>query len=207
MAYNPNIPQPNDIKSISQAQILENFGQINATFSVDHETFSSPNGQGKHKQVTFPINAAVNPGPGELRIYANNSTTGNPELFLRRNGVANATPMTSANKSTQGYTMTPAGILIKWGSETIASAGGGPFAFIWPTVGNYIQFATQYWAIVQVGSDIPANPNKDVNAIAYVTDITNPLEVEYRVWRRNQFGTAGTDQQPFTVWVLAFGTP
>lgn len=206
--YNPLIPQPNDAKNVSQPQILENFGQINTTIAVDHEGFSANNGQGKHKRVTLPAQVQGNPNPGELLLYADTGVTGNPELFIRKNGFASPIQATSANRAAQGYTMLPSGLLMKWGSATIASASGGPFTFIWPAGGNNIAFGAvnQYWAVVQIGSD-PGTPNKDVNAIAYVTDLSNPLQVEYRVWRRNQFNTPGTDQQPFSVWVLAIGAP
>lgn len=208
MSYNPIIPQPNDAKNLSQPQILENFGQISATFSVDHETFSSNNGQGKHKQITLPVLALGNPNPGEVLLYANTGVTGNPELFIRKNGFITPIEATSSNRATQGWTSTPSGLIIKWGSATIASAAGGPFNFPWPVGGNNIAFGAnkQFWAIVQVGSD-PGNTAKDVNAICYITDLSDPTLVEYVVWRRNQFNTPGTDQQPFSVWVMALGAP
>src|SRR5271155_3962808 len=120
MAYLNNIPQATDQKNVSQPQILENFSQIDDVFSVDHATFDSPLGPGFHEQATFPINVATNPGATFMRMYANTGTTGNPEMWLW-NGTTNTnTQFTSAAKASSGWTMTPAGILIKWGSATVA---------------------------------------------------------------------------------------
>ena len=206
MAYDSAIPLGGDKIRVSRPQIRENFIQIKNFVDVNHATFGDAAGQGKHKFVTFPRQAAAPViAATEVALYAALGTTGVTELFFRR-GVSAPWQITSANKNAQGWTMTPAGILIKWGSATIASALGGPFNFIWPAAGTDIPFTTQLFGIVQVGAD-PAMLAKDVNAICYVTDITNPAQVTYRVWRRNQFNTPGTDQQPFTVWVLAFGLP
>lgn len=209
MAYLNNIPQATDQKNASQPQILENFSQIYNVFSVDHATFDSPLGQGKHQQVTFPVNAAAAPPANEIRMYANTGTTGNTELWLRT--AATNIQITSARKNgglgNQGWTMTPAGLLIKWGSATIANDGSAqPQTFLWSSTPTDIAFTTQYWAIVQVGAD-PAVPTKDVNAIAYVTSVATVDRVLYNVWRRNQQGTQGTNLFPFTVWVLAIGIP
>lgn len=212
MAYLNNIPQANDQRNVSQAQILENFLQISNVFSIDHSTFNSPLGQGTHRQVTFPVNAAtIAPAATEMRMYANTGKSGNPELWLRNGASGTNVEITTASKTggtnSAGYTMTPAGILIKWGNATIAgTATTQPQIFTWPTMPTDIAFTTQYWAIVQVGAD-PGSVNKDVNAISYVTSVTNPLNVQYNVWRRNQFNTPGTNQNPFSVWVLALGIP
>jgi hypothetical protein len=206
MAYDATIPTANEQKNVSQPKILENFAQIKTVFEVDHETFSAPNGQGKHKWSTYPVQAAAAPGAGELRVYANTSTfSGNPELFLRA-AAGSPIEMTTAKKNQQGYTMLPSGLLIKWGNVTQASSSGGPFNFVWPAVGSDIPFSVQIWATVIPGSD-PGDTTKDVNVATYVTDITNPLHVSYRSWRRNQFNTQGTNQAPFQVWVLAIGLP
>lgn len=207
MAYQSNIPQAATIKSVSRADILENFTQINDAFSVDHETFDAANGQGKHKQVTFTTQAAdPAPGVGEMNMYAKLSAfTGLTELFTIRNGEI-PIEFTAASPGSEGWTMTPGGLLIKWGVVTIMSATGGPFNYVWNAAPGDIQFSTQYFALAQVGGDL-ALPNKDVNAMAYVISTINPAQVTYRVWRRDTGNTEGTNQQPFTVWVLAIGVP
>lgn len=207
MAYLNNIPQATDAKNTSQPQILENFSQIYTVFSIDHETFAAPNGEGKHKQVTFPAQAIGAPAANEMRMYANTGTSGNVELWLRNGATGTNYQITTSSQANNGYTMTPAGLLIKWGRVTTANDGSvQPQTFTWPAAGTDIPFTTQFWAIAQVGAD-PALPNKDVNAVAYVTSVANPLNVQYNVWRRNLFNTAGTNQFPFSVWFLAVGIP
>lgn len=207
MAYLQNIPQPTDQKNISQAQILQNFQQIYTVFGADHAIFDSPLGPGFHEQATFPVNAAGDPGAGFMRMYANTGQSGNPEMWLWNGTVGTNIQFTTASKNATGWTMTPAGLLIKWGNATIAGNGAGqPQTFVWPATATDIAFSTQYWAIVQIGAD-PASVNKDVNAVAYVTSVANVANVQYNVWRRNLFSTPGTNQNPFSVWILAIGIP
>ena len=211
MAYLNSIPQATDPKNVSQPQILENFSQIYNVFGVDHAIFDSPLGAGFHQQATFPPNAAINPGATFMRLYANTGTSGNTELKLWNGTLGTNVQITTASKvggaNTNGYTMTPAGVLIKWGNITQPGTGAGqPQTFTWSATPTDIPFTTQFWAIAQIGAD-PALLNKDVNAIAYVTSVANPAVITYNVWRRNQFNTPGTNQNPFSVWFLAVGIP
>lgn len=207
MAYDNNIPLGGDRIRVSRPQMRDNFAEIKTFVDVNHETFDAQNGQGKHKFVTFTRQAvAPVPAATEVALYAALGTSGNTELFFRSGAFVGPWQITTAKFASTGYTMTPAGILIKWGSVSQPSTAGGPFNFVWPATGTDIPFGNQLFALVQPGAD-PTNANKDVNAVCYVTDITNPAQVTYRVWRRNLFNTAGTDQAPFTVWVLAFGIP
>ncbi len=68
MTYNPSIPQSTDLISVSQGQLLTNFGQLNSQFGGstpttggDHDGFNngSGNGSGMHNQVTFTANQAA----------------------------------------------------------------------------------------------------------------------------------------------------
>ncbi len=78
MTYNPNIPQPTDNLSNSQAQFLANFNQLNVQFAIDHTGFNtgSGNGDGFHKKVTLPGNVAVpSPGAGFGNIYTSTNSS------------------------------------------------------------------------------------------------------------------------------------
>lgn len=58
MVFKANIPQPTDNLSKSQGDLLGNMQQLDASFLVDHYTFSDISGQtGKHRQVTTPVPA------------------------------------------------------------------------------------------------------------------------------------------------------
>lgn len=84
MAYNSNIPQPNDELKDSQADILENFTQIKNLIDVNHETFGSAN-EGKHKFVQFPEGAAPATAVDEGALYvAPGVQSLESELIFRR---------------------------------------------------------------------------------------------------------------------------
>lgn len=72
--FNPNIPQSGDLLSDSQQDLLDNMQQLDASFLIDHYTFSDLTvNNGKHRQVTTPL--AVAPDPIEP------PTTVDPKLF------------------------------------------------------------------------------------------------------------------------------
>lgn len=78
MAYNPNIPQPTDLLSDSQGDLLTNFTALDNVYSGDHYPFSDVTANStKHKTVTTPIqNPAVHPTPAtnEVKFYAMQDT-------------------------------------------------------------------------------------------------------------------------------------
>ena len=126
MPYNPNIPQPTDIPAQSQPQLLANFQAINTLVNVNHVNFDDPD-QGKHKWVSLPDQIA-DPvtTPTEVAIYGfSSSETSKIELAFKR---ATAGPpgevilMTERNGTTNGWTMLPSGLLMKWGTNNATGA-------------------------------------------------------------------------------------
>jgi hypothetical protein len=133
MAYQANIPQPNNLLSQSQDDILNNFQAIQTLIGVNHVNFNDAD-QGKHKWVTFPQQGAIPPagsafGATELGLYnAINATTAHNELYINKTNQATVVqvPMTASTLSTNsapaantaGYTLLPSGILLRWGSFT-----------------------------------------------------------------------------------------
>ena len=128
MAYNNNIPQPNDDLSVSQPQILANFAEIATAFNLNHVAFNAT-GEGKHAFVEMPNQNAAPPTTiaGEVGLYCNTSTaTTFPELFfIKNNGGASVPPplnnangyvITGSNYTSPGWTRLPSGILLKWGT-------------------------------------------------------------------------------------------
>lgn len=61
MTFDPAIPQPTDKPSVSQGQMLINFGRLNTEFAVEHNPLTEPAGvtEGKHKYVTLKQNPAA----------------------------------------------------------------------------------------------------------------------------------------------------
>lgn len=125
--YNPNIPQPNDLPSQSQGQLLLNFGAISDLIDVDHVDFAAA-GAGKHKKVTFPVQPEIPVfAAGDIGLFSTESnTTGVNELYLY-NVAGVSTPISASILSTDptpandsdGWAYLPSGFLLKWGSETV----------------------------------------------------------------------------------------
>lgn len=123
MAYNPSIPQPNDIPAQSQPQLLANFQAINTLVNVNHVAFDDPD-QGKHKWVSLPDQPS-DPAttPTEVAIYGFTSAeTSTTELAFRRTNNGSITLMTERNGTTNGWTMLPSGLLMKWGTTNATGA-------------------------------------------------------------------------------------
>lgn len=58
MVYQPTIPQSTDRPSDSQQDLLNNFGQINTQFSVNHTALTASSNNGYHTQIQFPTGIA-----------------------------------------------------------------------------------------------------------------------------------------------------
>lgn len=149
MTYNPLIPQPTDLLSNSQPQILTNFGQLNTQFSVDHIGFNtgSSNGDGTHKKITFDNATSPTPTPsgtvsnlypalvsGEQEVIWKNAThttqitSGGLPIWkggtIGTSGVATAT--TGGNDSVGSLNL-PNGIQFRWGNGFLTSGGSVTF--------------------------------------------------------------------------------
>lgn len=142
MTYNSLIPQPTDLISNSQQQILNNFGALATTFAVNHAGYNATNA-GKHnfvdllKQAADPV--TIN---DEIAIFCKEVVYGAPltnrrEWFLRRalNDAAptyqlsTQDPVASAN----GQSWLPGGLQIKWGGATKSDGQTVTFVEKFPT--------------------------------------------------------------------------
>lgn len=137
MPYNNLIPQANDDLSVSQPQLLANFGAIYNAFNLNHVPFNSPSNEGKHAFLEMPVQ---NPVPvtvaGEVGLYCRTSPiTSSPQLVFQRENNGSIYEFTSAGPRITsqlmiGWARLPSGIIMKWGSATIT--GNNPVTF--PTV-------------------------------------------------------------------------
>lgn len=131
MAYNENIPQPNDKFPQSQPQILTNFGDLRTYVEVNHVTFDAA-GEGYHNFVTMPEQAA---DPGNIavdqaNIYTKLSTvTAQTGIFWQKEGTgavagdvieitAHDLTAPGAPGNYQGYTMLAPGLKMNFGQGT-----------------------------------------------------------------------------------------
>jgi hypothetical protein len=145
MSYNPNIPQPPDIISVSQGQILQNFISLNDVFAEDHVPFfplSSTSGY--HKQIQFPDVPAPLPSPvgTESVIYPNVFST-IQQLFFKNATITNQITGPFL-KDPNGYAFIPGGFLVKWGSFTSVS---GVSNFSFPSGGSIPAFSAAPYAV------------------------------------------------------------
>lgn len=119
--YLNNIPQPTDLLSVSQGDLLTNFASIESFVDIDHVDFSAGNA-GQHAKVTLPVQS---PAPafaaGSYGLY--NATDGlNNQLYLSNDFTATQVPISKGNLPSigfsgfqVGYTYLPSGFLVKWG--------------------------------------------------------------------------------------------
>lgn len=123
MAYNENTPVGTQLPSISQPQMLANFQGIKTLVNVNHVDFDLPD-QGKHKWVSFPEQLAhVATLPTEVALYSYLSAdTGLIELNFRRANSGTIIPFTERNGTTNGWTVLPSGIIMKWSTASYTGA-------------------------------------------------------------------------------------
>lgn len=116
MAYNQNIPQPNDRLKDSQGQLLANFQEINTFLDVNHVIFGSA-GAGKHKFLSMPRQNPVPAAPtgNDGQLYAGlGAVSNNTELFWRRNPAGSLRSFTEGAINSPGWSMFPSGLMMKW---------------------------------------------------------------------------------------------
>lgn len=106
--WNPNIPQPTDQLSQSQADILGNFSALSPFL----------NGVTNFATVFSPLGAAPTTSSSQVALFSKLDGSGNQQLYYEP--VSSGTPinLTGAAQSTNGWAYLPSGILIKWGTTT-----------------------------------------------------------------------------------------
>ncbi len=98
MSYNPSIPQAADDLSVSQGQLLQNFGQLDTLFGIDHYKYSNmTSNQGFHNQVTTPGYVAspptgLPPPTGATPIFYSFQQSANAGQLQFSRGPNNAVP-------------------------------------------------------------------------------------------------------------------
>lgn len=133
MTFDPNIPQANDIISVSQGEIQTNFSQLNTIFDVDHVTFNdvTASNRGKHDKATF-VNQAADPvtAANELAVYAKD-VGGTPSLFIRQqsNGTVYQFSGPTPSASASGHTWLPGDLLLQWGTNNALWNGTNSITF------------------------------------------------------------------------------
>jgi len=118
MTYNATIPAAADQPSVSQGQLLTNFGQLEAVFDVDHVPFTTGvgGGGGRHDRVVFN-NVAVAPGLATpvASLYTAADGAGVTQLFYENEvaGVNVQSQMTNLTITNLGNPGTALGTLYR----------------------------------------------------------------------------------------------
>lgn len=134
MAYNKDIPQPQNSISGTQPKILDNFQAIGTWTAVDHVGFDLANA-GKHNKVTLIAQggAPAFTNPTDLGMWnALGGTSGKQEVYIAKttNDTRVNVAMTESSISavaglqSDGYTNLPSGLVIKWGLVDVTLAAG-----------------------------------------------------------------------------------
>lgn len=135
--YDPNSPAANQLLSVSQPIIQNNFTQIQNSFDVNHIDFDAGTNNGKHKYVEMPAQTSSPPivfPAGELALYSFlNPTTAVNELYVNKTNQATVVqvPMTASTLSSNSvpaantvvWTYLPSGLLIQSGGFTGTLSG------------------------------------------------------------------------------------
>lgn len=191
MAYNPNIPQPDDELSQSQGDILDNFVAIQQLIDLNHVSFGAV-GQGKHKFVSFPLQ---NPAPtfdaGDEGLYNFlNVLTNKNQLYVHKQkfvGTAEI-PMTAssldqaaATNNSAGWSYLPSGQVLVWGTATGTGTATFTLPVTCPTL-TAIQ-SVQLTSISAIGGD--------ANASVRLVSIDSNSQITVYFSQRTVTGAAG----------------
>lgn len=194
MAYQANIPQPTDLLSQSQSDLLNNFQALQTLIDINHVDFASGD-QGKHKWVTFPVQAAIPPAgsgflAGELGLYnAVNATTTHSELYINKTNQITVVqvPMTASSLSTNSapasnggfWTYLPSGLVLIGGN-------GGPSSGLTTVTLTVGPALTQILTVLVCPA---GGGTSDVNFAVRLVDITSPSTFRIYVSPRTTVGS------------------
>lgn len=126
MTFQPNIPQPSDLISVSQNDILQNFQSIDTAWNVNHEDFNAVSA-GKHIKLELTNQSPAPAGSASQFLLFSQTSSGQSETWYRRNAEGTAYQLTGKNPttSTKGSTFLPGGLLMQWDFLTGASKNDG----------------------------------------------------------------------------------
>jgi hypothetical protein len=122
--YSTSVPNaPND-PSFDQPDMKTNTQSINSIIGVDHVTFNTSGG-GQHLQVTFNSNNVPTPPVSPPILFTNiqdgagnNLPGGLPQIFFYSGDAAHS--KNQYVSTTNGSTLLPGGMIMKWGTVNIA---------------------------------------------------------------------------------------
>jgi len=178
MTYNNAIPQPTDLISVSQGDLLTNFSQLYTVLAQDHIELDDGTvaNRGKHKQVTLPeLGAGPATAASEMAIYTKD-VGGTTRLFYRPPSSGTEVQMTGPlTQATNGTCLIVGGVKLVWGKGTVPSGGNNvAVTFVSAFSAAPWSIVTNEWAQTQTGAT--ARSSGPENATVTASGFT------YRVW-------------------------
>lgn len=216
MSYTNKTPLPNDAKSLSQDELLNNFAAISTLIQVNHVNFDDVSGdQGKHKFCQLPVRGTNNTPrtiTKECGLYsALGAFSFFPELVVAKENNTNSYAISEItfypSDARFSWSRLPSGLLLKWGLLSLPSipfgTGGEEFTVKFkderyniPTFETVINIqltqCSQSSGFVDMGSAVFVN-----------VEHFNTISFNVLVLNTNTF-TGQTE--PFTLFYLAIGT-
>ena len=198
MAYNSNIPQPNDLLNASQDDLLQNFLSLKAAIDVNHGTFGAAD-EGKHKWASIPANqnpASPIPIATDMIVLCNNARyTNTPEAIYKRGGANPTFPFTvkkqNLNALSGGWaTLGGNNVIIKWG----LTQGTGFNLFAFPEAADIPVFSANPYHMT-VSPFVPLGFNS--NLFARLVGIISPTVFSVKCTQR----TTNLDANCFFFWI------
>jgi hypothetical protein len=182
MVFDPAIPQPNDVISTSQPELLENFTQINTVFGVNHVPFDDASAnKGKHKWVTL-VEQATAPtsqdneylvyskevkypsGPDQAEIFVKPEKNATEYQFTKQGNVfTGLLPVVAVNFDGAGAIQGTA-----LGATTVTVLGSGKYQVNFPALpdNNY------FWSVSGFQNSAPPVISQVDNTVPYINAVT-----------------------------------
>lgn len=180
MAWNPNIPNPTDLISASQAQIKANFQALDPLFT-------------SAQYVLLPQQAqAPTTSSSQIGLYAQTSPiTSALELYIVRASNGAQISATAAGLSSSGWSYLPSGLLMKWGNDSTTTYNDLETKSF-PTASNIPVFNNIYSMQLT-----PASGATDPNQVMILGALTTTT---YQVFARQLVGFGGAT--PYTYFAI-----
>lgn len=186
MAFLPAIPQPGDQLSVSQANILNNFGILGAIAGNGNPSSGSINATSGFNWIYLP-NQGANPPSGsafpafEIGMYSFlNPRTNQYELYINKTNASGVVRVPSTASvlgvtaapalASSGWTYLPSGLLLKWGTK--ASPIGATPSTVTFAAGATIPAFTGIISVIISGNDSAATPFNNVVSTKNITTTT-----------------------------------
>lgn len=125
-AYDPSIPQGDDVLSISQKNLLDNFQSLTQAFAVDHVSLINSVIGGNHNQAQLLVQSQSRASAeNQMNIYTKLDENKAPQLFMRPIGNAPEIQYTQYQiypvNNSSAFSTLPGDLLVDFGSIAFAA--------------------------------------------------------------------------------------